>query len=110
MDGLYYWELQVMSKEKRKMIWYEDEDFKSELEYFDNAVYVHCTVNNFNKTVVEKIRDEFYSLGEVAHGYGFKHLFAYTQDLKFTNMIHPCEVIGKVEEGGQAYDVIAWEL
>lgn len=93
-----------------KMVWLENDDFKAEVQQFEGQVYLHCEVYNFSKSVLEKIREEFYKVAELTYQRGLTHMFSYTSNLKFTNLIAPCEVIGEVSERGTTLKVIAWEL
>ena len=95
--------------EYKKINFYNDDDINVDLQYLNGDLLLHCTVNGkYSKRVKEKLQEQFMVISELAYMEGFEEMFSYTQNLKFANLIYPCEVIGEVPHSD--YKVVRWDL
>lgn len=87
-------------------------DYKVELEYMENQIYVHVKVNQWGVGVLKDLRKEFEGLKWVLRKLGHSWLFAVGQDektVKFWNTICPLtdkEIFGPNDE----FILGAWDI
>ena len=88
---------------------YDDGDFNVKVEEQDGIMFLHCDVENFNKTVLKNMRTVFEEIKVAAAYFGWEEIFSYTPNPKFAKILGG-ESINSFEVCGKTYEVMKWEL
>lgn len=78
----------------------------------DGLVFLHCDVENFNKTVLKEMREVFKEILSSFYFGGYDEVFTYVEKdkAKFSHTIKPAEVISSFTNLGKEYEVLRWDL
>ena len=96
--------------EYKKGVWYEDENFRIDVEEIMFKPYIHVEVYNFSKSILKKIKEIFMEVYAGAYFEGYDGLYAYTPNFKFLKFFEGYEVIDEVNYRGRDYKVVKWAL
>lgn len=84
----------------------ETDDYRIWLEDINDQMFVHVTIYNSTKNVIESIKEGWAELLIDAYFQGYEDVFTYTQDNRIIKLIGGAIKVGQHED----YEVWKWEL
>lgn len=84
----------------------ETNNYRIWLEDINEQLFVHVTIYNSNKSVINQIKEGWAELMIDAYFQGYEDVFTYTKDNRIIKMIGGASKIGQHED----YEVWKWEL
>ncbi len=90
-----------------KQTFSENEDYKLVLEMEENHIFLHIDVVNWGKSVLKSIRTDMLDILKRTKEQGWDEVYAYTPNVKFANMVEPCETIG-IMYGREELTIVKW--
>lgn len=88
---------------------YQDENFEVKVEEKEGILFLHCEVENFNKSVLKQMKVVMEEIKLACTAYGWTQIFSYTPNPKFGRLMGG-ESIDKFTHLDKEYEVIVWEL
>lgn len=98
-----------MSNREIKTI-YEDHTFRMVAEVVDEVMFVHCYVDEYNKTVKKNITAVFEEVKRAAQFFGWDAVHTYTDNPKFASLFEGGFKIKSFTFNETDYEVWRWEL
>lgn len=95
-----------VAKQLNRRIYEETDEYKVWLEDINEQLFVHVTIYNPSKEVIEKIKEAWANVILDAWFDGYEDVFTYTKDNRIIKMIGGAQKIGQHED----YEVWKWEL
>lgn len=97
-----------MGTQSRK-VYYRDENFSLEFEWFGGDILLHCTVNKFSVEIVKQGYIVFGMMLNECKDAGVNRVFTVTPNPKFSRMFGGVKV-NELEYLEKKYEVIEWDL
>lgn len=88
---------------------YSDENFDVKVEEQEGIMFLHCDVENFNKSVLKQMKAVMEEIKVAAFCHGWDEIFSYTPNPKFAKMLGG-ESIDSFRTNNQDYEVMRWAL
>ena len=85
----------------------DNENYKLMIEMEEDHLFLHIDVFNWSKSVLKSIRFDMANILYNSWQQGWKEIYAYTPNIKFANLIEPCEIVG-VMEGRDDLTIVKW--
>jgi len=92
-----------------KELYYEDKDFKLELEKHEGILYLHCVVTNWTPSSLRRGYLVFTRLQQDALDNGFSKMRTITPNPKFVELFN-AYYLPSIEIEGKTYEVMEWDL
>ncbi len=89
-------------------IYYRDEDFTLEFEWYNKSILLHCEVRKFTPSVAKQGYAVLASLLDECREAGVKQVMAVLSNHKFAKM-YGGKKVNEIEYLGKIYEVIIWE-
>ena len=90
-----------------KQTFSNSEDYKLVLEMEQNIIFLHIDVHNWGKSVLKSIREDMLDILERTKEQGWDEIYAVTPNVKFANMIEPCQVVAQ-SEADKNCTIVKW--
>jgi len=90
-----------------KQTFSNSEDYKLVLEMEQDIIFLHIAVYNWGKSVLKSIREDMLDILERTKGQGWDEIYAVTPNVKFANLVEPCEVVAP-SEYRKGYTIVKW--
>jgi hypothetical protein len=90
-------------------VYYKDEDFCVEFEFYNGGLLLHCTVNRISPSILKLGYQVFANIGIEASEAGLSRMFTVTPNPKFARMFGGTSV-NKFTLNDIEYEVIEWAL
>lgn len=98
--------MENLKKKFSRRTYIETDDYRIWLEDINDQLFVHVTIYNSTKSVIESIKEGWAELLIDAYFQGYEDVFTYTQDNRIIKLIGGAIKVGQHED----YEVWKWEL
>ena len=85
----------------------ENDNYKLVIEMEQETIFLHISVFNWGKSVLKSIREDMDKILQHSKELGWDEIYAYTPNVKFANLIEPCEVVASME-GRDDLTIVKW--
>jgi len=85
----------------------KNEDYKLVIEMEQDTIFLHIAVYNWGKSVLKSIRKDMLDILERTKEQGWDEIYAVTPNVKFANLVEPCEVVAP-SEAHKGYTIVKW--
>jgi len=90
-----------------KQTFSNSEDYKLVLEMEQDIIFLHIAVYNWGKSVLKSIREDMLDILERTKEQGWDEVYAVTPNVKFANMIEPCQIVAQ-SEADKNCTIVKW--
>ncbi len=85
----------------------ENKDYKLIIEMEQCMLFLHISVFNWGKSVLKSIRNDMDEVLRLTKEQGWDEIYAYTKNVKFANLVEPCEIVAPME-GREDITIVKW--
>ena len=95
-----------------RTLFYEDDDMRVSFELLYDRLFIHVTLNKFNKTVLRHMKEIWWEFRCRAWFDGFSEIFTYTKDDRVPRLVGHAHEVGQDDKSLQEAGVrmFRWDL
>ena len=90
-----------------KQTFSENKDYSLVIQMESDILFLHIDVFNWGKSVLKSIRSDMDTILSKTKEQGWDEIYAYTPNVKFANLVEPCETIGLMQ-GQEDLTIVKW--
>ena len=83
------------------------EDYELVLQLEEDTIFLHIDVVNWGKSVFKSIQKDMQDILHKTKEQGWGEIYAYTPNVKFANMVEPCEIVASMD-GREDLTIVKW--
>ncbi|NOQ73242.1 MAG: hypothetical protein GQ574_14640 [Crocinitomix sp.] len=90
-----------------KQTFSNSDDYNIIIQMESDLLFLHIDVVNWGKSVLKSIRQDMEKILDRTKAQGWGEVYAYTSNVKFANLVEPCEVVGPMA-GHEHLTIVKW--